>query len=94
MINSDRHLRCLSWNSVLKLVAISSSSFSPQIIGGTNRTFPASVSSLEKEDNEKKEEDEEGDEDSEAGDEVLTFWTGRVAVFFFWIGGRTMELEA
>ena len=89
------HLRCLSWNSVLKLVAISFSFFSPQIIGGTNRPFPASVSSLEKEENEKKKKkDEEGDEDSKAGDEVLTFWTGRVAIFFFWIGGRTVELEA
>lgn len=47
-MDSDRRLRCLSWNLTLKLEVISSSSSSSsQIIGGTNRVTPTSALSLE-----------------------------------------------
>lgn len=51
-IDSNRHLHCLSHNLALKLVAISSSSSSLQIIGSTSRLSPVFVSSLEEEEDE------------------------------------------
>ena len=53
-IDSNKLLSCLSRNPVLKMVVISSSSSSLQVIEGTNRLSNVPVSSLEEEDDEKK----------------------------------------
>lgn len=72
-MDSDRRLRCLSWNLTLKLEVISfSSSSSSQIIGGTNRVTPTSALSLEDEENGDDEEDKVDDEDEEAGNGILS----------------------
>lgn len=72
-MDSDKCLRCLSWNLTLKLEAISSSSSSSsQIIGDTNQLTPTSALSLEDEENGDDEEDEAGDEDGEVGSGVLS----------------------
>lgn len=72
-MDSDRRLRCLSWNLTLKLEIISSfSSFFSQIIGGTNRVTPTSALSLEDEDNGDDEEDKVSDEDRKVGSGILS----------------------
>ncbi|KAJ9680219.1 hypothetical protein PVL29_019505 [Vitis rotundifolia] len=77
----DKRLRCLSRNPILKLEAISSSSFSSlQIIVSTTRSTPSSGSSLENEDDE---DDETNGEDEDVGGEVLTLQTGQAVGFFF-----------
>lgn len=53
-IDSNKLLSCLLRNPVLKMVVISSSFSSPQVLGGTNRLSNVLVSSLEEEDEEKK----------------------------------------
>lgn len=69
VMDSDKRLRCLLWNLVLKLEAMSpSSSSSSQIIGGTGCITPASGLSLEDE-----EEDEADNEYGETGGGVLPF---------------------
>lgn len=54
MIDSNKLLCCFSRNPVLKMVVISSSFSSPQVIGGTNWLSSVPVLSLEEEDDEKK----------------------------------------
>lgn len=72
-MDSDKRLRCLSWNLTLKLEAISSSSSSSsQIIGDTNQLTPTSALSLEDEENGDDEEDEANDEDGEVESGVLS----------------------
>ena len=82
----DRCLLYLSQNLNFKLVAISSSSSSSQIIGGISHFTPTSTSSLEYEENRE-------DEDEVARGEVLAFWMGRVIDIFFWVGEWTVEVD-
>ncbi|KAJ9682653.1 hypothetical protein PVL29_018552 [Vitis rotundifolia] len=72
-LGSDRRLCCLSRNLALKLVAISFSSSSSQIIESTSQLSFTSVSSWEEEEDKKEEGDGEGDEDDEAGGKILVF---------------------
>lgn len=69
-IDLGKCLHCLLQNPTLKLVVISSSSFSSQIIGSTSRLSLVFVSSLEEK---KDEEEEECDEDAKTGGGVLAF---------------------
>lgn len=80
VMDSDKRLHCLSQNSALKLEAISFSSSSSQIIGGTSRLTPVSSSSLQDEEDE---DDETDEEDKDVGSRVLALWTERVLGFFF-----------
>lgn len=83
-MDSNLRLRYLSWNLVLMLETISSSSSSfSQIIRGTSQPTHASGLLLEDKENKDNEEDEVDDEDEELGDRVLTLWTERAAIFFF-----------
>ena len=81
-MDSNLRLRYLSWNLVLMLETISSSSFS-QIIRGISQPTHASGLLLEDKENKDNEEDEVDDEDEELGDRVLTLWTEWAAIFFF-----------
>lgn len=83
VIDLDKRLHCLSRNPTLKLVAISFSSSSSQIIGSTSWFTLASTSSLEDEANGEDEGDEEDDKDEVVRDRVLYFWTGQAIGFFF-----------
>lgn len=80
VIDSDKRLHCLSQNSTLRLEAISFSSSSSQIIGGTSRLTPVSSSSLQDEEDE---DDETDEEDEDVGSRVLALWTEQVLGFFF-----------
>lgn len=40
VMDSDKRLHCLSLNSILKFMGMSSSSFSSQLIGGTTNSTP------------------------------------------------------
>ena len=68
VMDSDKHLHCLSQNSALRLEAISFSSSSSQIIGGTSRLTLVSSSLLQDEEDE---DDETDEEDEDVGSRVL-----------------------
>ena len=69
MMDSDRHLYCLSLKPTLKFVAMSSSSFSLQAIGGISTPVFGSVLATEEDENEEK--DEVDGEDGDANEGVL-----------------------
>ena len=71
MMDSDRHLCCLSLKPTLKFVAMSSSSFSSQAIGGTTSSTPVFSSVLATEEDEDEEKDEVDGEDGDANEGVL-----------------------
>ena len=71
IMDSIRHLRCLSQNLALKFVAMSLSSFSTQTMGDNTRSTPISGSLLAVEEDEDEEEDEVDGEDRGAGDRVF-----------------------
>ena len=72
MMDSDRHLCCLSLKPTLKFVAMSSSSFSSQTIGGTTSSTPVFNSVLATEEDEDEEKDEVDGENGDANGGVLT----------------------
>lgn len=91
VIDSNRCLCYLSRNSALKLVTILSSSYSPQIIGGTKQFTFTSISLLKDKENG---EDEEDGENGVVKGRILAFWTGQVICFFFFLaGGQIAELD-
>ena len=83
-IDSDKCLCCLSWNSTLRLEAISLSLSFLQIIWDTNWFTHASTLSLEDEEDGEYEGDEEDDEDGVAVGGVLALRMGQAIDFFFW----------
>lgn len=71
MMDSNRHLRCLSLKSTLKFAAMSSSSPSSKAMGGTTISTPVFGSVLVAEEDEYGEEDEADGEDGDTDGRVL-----------------------
>ena len=93
-MDSNKHLRCLSWNPALKFEAMSPSSSSSQTMRGTTRPTFVSGSLLGSEEDEDNENDEVDGEDGGAGGGVLALLVGRItSLFLFLVGSRTMELD-
>ena len=72
IMDSIRHLRCLSQNLALKFVAMSLSSSSSQTMGDNTQSTPICSSLLPVEEDEDEKEDEVDGEDRGAGDRVFT----------------------
>ena len=107
VMDSDRRLRCLSLNSILRFATMSFSSSSSQVMRSTTNSTPVSSlvlavdrstlmfdSMLVVKKDEGGEENKVEGEDGEADGSVLALWTGWMTCpFFFLVGGWTLELE-